>query len=96
MLSYHLPLVIAFSIRCRLVPLVPQPLALLSSERLCPGSRLHAVMLTCLLHCRQRISFVWGGCMLFPSDALKKDVHGIVKVWQPEAHRAYCEDGNVT
>ena len=43
-LVYHLPLVMAFSVR-------------------------------------ERISFVWGGCMLLPLRALLENTHGIMRAW---------------
>jgi hypothetical protein len=29
---------------------------------------------------RERTSFVWGGCMLFPAEALRSGTHGILQV----------------
>jgi hypothetical protein len=49
-MSYHMPLVIAFSVR-------------------------------------QRISFVWGGCMLFRAQHMRDDSHGIIKA------RWWCREG---
>lgn len=48
-LSYHLPLMIGFSIS-------------------------------------QRTSFVWGGCMLFPRQAMVDDVYGIMQVCSLPLH----------
>lgn len=51
-LSYHLPLLVAFSIR-------------------------------------QRIDFVWGGCMLFRAADLRSDRHGVLAAW---ADGGYSDD----
>ena len=64
-LVYHLPLVMAFSVR-------------------------------------ERISFVWGGCMLLPLRALLEDTHGIMRAWSQVgvhplpslSHVAICVDAS--
>ncbi len=34
----------------------------------------------------QNTSFVWGGCMLFPLQAMVHDSYGIMQVWSASCH----------
>lgn len=35
---------------------------------------------------RERTSFVWGGCMLFPAEALRSGAHGILQARLTSKH----------